>query len=149
MKLKFLNGSLEGKALDFDGPLITIGREDNNILVLPDAGVSSRHAYFEKIDGKWMVFDSNSTNGVMVNGKKIDQKSDIYNGDEVRLGFVDLTIDIEGGAKRPGSAAPKAEAKEQKKVGGIKIGAAKVETTKGKKSHPPRQKERSCQKERA
>ena len=52
MKLKFLNGSLEGKALDFDGPLVTIGRDDNNILVLTDAGVSSRHAYFEKIDGK-------------------------------------------------------------------------------------------------
>ena len=150
MKLKFLNGSLEGKALEFDGPLVTIGREDNNILVLSDAGVSSRHAYFEKIDGKWMVFDSNSTNGVMVNGKKIDQKSDVYNDDEIRLGFVDLTMEIEGGAKRPGSS-PKVDTsstKENQKVGGIKIGAAKIEPPKEKKvSLPSKKKEVSSKKE--
>ena len=152
MKLKFLNGSLEGKALDYDGPLVTIGRDDNNILVLSDAGVSSRHAYFEKIDGKWMVFDSNSTNGVMVNGKKIDQKSDVYDGDEIRLGFVDLITEIEGGVKRPGSS-PKASkdkepVKENKKVGGIKIGAAKVEPPKEKKvTLPGKKKEEAKKKE--
>jgi len=151
LKLKFLNGSLEGKALEFDGPLITIGRENNNILVLSDAGVSSRHAYFEKIDGKWMVFDSNSTNGVMVNGKKIDQKSDVYDGDEIRLGFVDLVPEIEGGAKRPGSS-PKASSenvKENKKVGGIKIGAAKIEPPKEKKVSLPGKKEAPAKKKEA
>ena len=149
MKLKFLNGSLEGKALDFDGPLVTIGRDDNNILVLTDAGVSSRHAYFEKIDGKWMVFDSNSTNGVMVNGKKIEQKSEVYDGDDIRLGFVDLSLEVEGGAKRPGAeklaAAPAAE---EKKIGAIKIGAPKIEPAKEKKvSLPGKKKEVSKKKE--
>lgn len=149
MKLKFLNGSLEGKALEYDGPLVTIGRDDNNILVLSDAGVSSRHAYFEKIDGKWMVFDSNSTNGVMVNGKKIEHKSDVYDDDEIRLGFVDLTLEIEGGVKRPGSS-PKADSespKENQKVGGIKIGAAKIEPPKEKKVSLPGKKKESKKKD--
>ena len=147
MKLKFLNGSLEGKALDFDGPLVTIGRDDNNILVLTDAGVSSRHAYFEKIDGKWMVFDSNSTNGVMVNGTKIEQKSDVYDGDDIRLGFVDLTLEIEGGAKRPGAdKAAAATPPEEKKMGAIKIGAPKIEPAKEKKVTLPGKKKEAAKK---
>lgn len=154
MKLKFLNGSLEGKALDYDGPLITIGRDDNNILVLSDAGVSSRHAYFEKIDGKWMVFDSNSTNGVLVNGTKIEQKSDVYDDDDIRLGFVDLKIEIEGGAKRPGSekAVEKASeepAGEKKKIGGVKVGAAKIEPPKEKKVTLPGKKKETAKKKDA
>lgn len=50
---------------------LTIGRADDNDVVLPDAGVSKHHAYIESGDKGWVIVDNGSANGVFVNGTKV------------------------------------------------------------------------------
>ena len=64
----------------------TIGRSENNDIVINDKSniVSSNHAVFEEINGKFYITDL-STNGTFVKGKKIpkDIKFPIKKGDEI------------------------------------------------------------------
>ena len=64
----------------------TIGRSENNDIVINDKSniVSSNHAVFEEINGKFYITDI-STNGTFVKGKKIpkDIKFPIKKGDEI------------------------------------------------------------------
>ena len=94
MKITFLNGSLEGKSVETEESVITIGSDDCNMLYLTDQGISSRHAYLEKIDDQWMIFDSKSTNGVFLNGQKVDKKSNINSGDTIKLAYIDFKIEL-------------------------------------------------------
>jgi Protein of unknown function (DUF3662)/FHA domain len=70
-----------------------VGRADDNDLVLPDAGVSRRHARLEPDDtGRgWRVVDLQSTNGTWVNGCRVKQAV-ISPGDE--LAFAGLTFRV-------------------------------------------------------
>jgi pSer/pThr/pTyr-binding forkhead associated (FHA) protein len=52
----------------FEKTEITIGRGVDNDLVLPDGNVSTRHAKISYRDGKFVMVDNHSTNGVYVNG---------------------------------------------------------------------------------
>ncbi|MCH2207366.1 MAG: PEGA domain-containing protein [Lentisphaerales bacterium] len=116
MKLHILGGSLEGKTLSFEGPLITIGRDESNILSLADPGVSGRHAFIEKIDNKWMIFDTGSTNGVLINGSKISEKLALENAVTLKIGVVEIHVDLEkGGTASPPPAASSSDKKKSSK----------------------------------
>ena len=66
-----------------DGRL-TIGRADDNDVVLPDAGVSKHHAYIECGDKGWVIVDNGSANGVFVNGTKVKTHALKY-WDEIQI----------------------------------------------------------------
>ena len=51
---------------------ITIGRRRNNDIVVDNAKVSHQHGKFYKQNGFWFYQDLNSTNGTIVNGRKIN-----------------------------------------------------------------------------
>ena len=77
-----------------DQDLITIGREPDNKVSLA-LGVLSRHhakVYFR--DGAWFIEDLDSANGTYHRGKQLppNGKSELANGDVVRLGTVAMTI---------------------------------------------------------
>jgi pSer/pThr/pTyr-binding forkhead associated (FHA) protein len=74
-----------------EGP-ISIGREANSQVLLPDGAVSKRHAViFITEDGKWMVEDLDSTNQTYLNDEAI-HKAEIKTGDS--LSIADFTIEI-------------------------------------------------------
>jgi len=50
------------------GIMITLGRAQNNDLVVPDSRVSKFHAYFRQVGEQWSITDANSTNGTIVDG---------------------------------------------------------------------------------
>lgn len=52
----------------FEKAEITVGRGLENDLVLPDGNVSTQHARISLRDGKFVIADTHSTNGVYVNG---------------------------------------------------------------------------------
>lgn len=114
MKLKILGGSLEGKTLSFEGPLVTIGRDDSNILSLSDPGVSGRHAFIERIDSKWMIFDTGSTNGVNIDGKKIAEKAILEDSCKLKIGVVEITVDLEVAGHSAKTDTAKPQNKEDK-----------------------------------
>ncbi len=52
----------------------SIGRSDDNDIIVDNSFVSGHHAYLEYNDGIWSVKDNNSTNFLFVNGKRINEK---------------------------------------------------------------------------
>ncbi|MGE0455112.1 MAG: FHA domain-containing protein [Vicinamibacteria bacterium] len=69
--------------------LLSIGRDPSNDLVLPDAMVSRRHAVIELRGGQYFLRDSSSSNGSLVNGDRVTERS-LRDGDLVAIGTARL-----------------------------------------------------------
>lgn len=65
-----------------DNSVITVGRSSTNDICFPNMFVSSNHAKLSLKDGKWLVEDTNSTNGTFVNEKRVT-KTALKIGDTV------------------------------------------------------------------
>ncbi len=81
----------EGEAprlLPLDCPLLTIGRNPDNDVVLNDKGVSRVHARLERSDGEWNVTDLGSTNGSYLGPERLppDIPRRLKSGAELRIG---------------------------------------------------------------
>lgn len=70
---------------------VTVGRADDNDLVLADPEVSRHHARLEPDGEGWRAVDLESTNGTWVNGVRLNTAS-IAVGDEVAFGGVRFTV---------------------------------------------------------
>ena len=66
------------------GERLTIGRLSYNDVKLPSPQISRQHAELRRINGAWWIADLNSTNGLLLNGKRI-QEHLLANGDQVVL----------------------------------------------------------------
>jgi len=65
--------------------VLSIGRDPGNDVVLPDAMVSRRHAVVEFRGSQYYIRDCNSSNGSLVNGDRISERS-LRDGDLVAIG---------------------------------------------------------------
>ena len=77
------------KVIPLTTPLVRIGRRLENNLVLDDPRVSRTHAELRAINGRYVLFDLNSTGGTFVNGLRITQ-SVVYPGDVISLAGITL-----------------------------------------------------------
>src|SRR5947207_3836821 len=65
--------------------IVSIGRDPSNDVVLPDAMVSRRHAVIEFRGSQYFIRDCNSSNGSLVNGDRVSERS-LRDGDLVAIG---------------------------------------------------------------
>jgi adenylate cyclase len=63
----------------------SIGRANDNDIVLNDFSVSRRHAFLKKENGAWFIYDNQSTNGVKVNDQAVP-KAAVGDGDRALIG---------------------------------------------------------------
>ena len=78
-----------------DGPRATIGRSKAVECVLPDPNVSRRHAELRRAEsGDWQIVDLGSTNGIKVNGRRVDHHP-LTAGDQITIGVTDLTFELD------------------------------------------------------
>lgn len=82
----------EERRRSFDQAEITIGRVEENDLVLPGGSVSKRHARLARREGRLVVTDLGSTNGTYVNGRRISQPVQVGEGDRLHLGGYELRV---------------------------------------------------------
>ena len=80
--------------------VITIGRRLENTLVIDDPRVSRTHAQLRAINGRYVVFDLNSSGGTFLNGRKTTQAI-VYPGDVISLSGVDLIYGQKNPPPRP------------------------------------------------
>ncbi len=80
----------EKKTFPMPEDRMSIGRHSSNVLMLKDSKVSSFHAEILAKPGKYVVKDLNSTNGVLVNDKKVSKKA-IHPGDVIKIGNTTIT----------------------------------------------------------
>ena len=69
--------------------IVSIGRDPSNDVILPDAMVSRRHAVIEYRGNQYFLRDCNSSNGSVVNGDRISERS-LRDGDLVAIGTARL-----------------------------------------------------------
>ncbi len=77
---------------DVDNDRVTIGVAAVCDVVLDDASVSKRHAWFEELDGRWRICDADSSAGTQVNNDPIEPGSPrvLVSGDRVTFGYVEM-----------------------------------------------------------
>lgn len=76
----------------FQVPEISVGRAAGNDLILEDDNVSSRHARILQKDGKFIIVDTDSTNGVYVNDRKLTTPVVIAGPDRIHIAVFVLTV---------------------------------------------------------
>ncbi len=105
-----------------------IGREDSCEIMLDEPSVSARHAQLIHQGGRWRLVNLVSANGIFVNGEK-RLTAYLADGDQIRLGSVNLVFRGSVDAPASGSAAApagKRSAAGAGAPGGAKSGGSKV-----------------------
>jgi hypothetical protein len=74
--------------------MITIGRTQNNDIVLKDITVSRFHTFFRQKNDAWTVCDAGSKNGTFLNGDQLKTRREVAvkSGDVVKLGDISTTF---------------------------------------------------------
>lgn len=72
-------------------PVVTVGRDQSNVLSIPNQNVSSTHFEIRFDKGSYKILDKNSLNGVLVNGRKI-KDCILNNGDIITIADVSITF---------------------------------------------------------
>ena len=87
--------SMEDRRYVLDGPVAVLGRSRDCDCVVDDHNVSRRHAELRRDSGgDWQIVDLGSTNGIKVNGRRVDGTR-LAPGDDVTLGETRFVFDIE------------------------------------------------------
>jgi hypothetical protein len=73
---------------------VRIGQDKRNDLVIDHQKVSPEHAQLRLLNGQYIVFDLNSTEGTFVNGVKVSQRL-LSPGDVISLGGLPIIFGIE------------------------------------------------------
>jgi predicted component of type VI protein secretion system len=79
-------GPVLGHEYALDAPVVTIGRRDENAIVVKDPTVSRKHALIRRDGDDFILVDNNSTSGVTVNGQPITGEIRLHDGDRVGIG---------------------------------------------------------------
>ncbi|NQV26405.1 MAG: FHA domain-containing protein [Rhodopirellula sp.] len=64
---------------------LTVGRDGDNDVVIPDARCSREHCMFRKINNNWYVCDLGSSNGTFVNGNRVERLQKLRPGDRIKV----------------------------------------------------------------
>src|SRR5437868_998209 len=81
-------GSVEGRVL--------IGRLPTNGIVVTDSSVSRLHAWIDADpDGRYFVADGGSLTGTWVNGRTIEKRRVLADGDVIRVGQAQIVFSLD------------------------------------------------------
>jgi hypothetical protein len=72
-----------------------IGRSRRCEIVIADPNVSREHAEIRPRGGSWVLSDLNSTNGTLLNGRRLERPEVIRPGDEIELGTSVVVFELE------------------------------------------------------
>ncbi|HVT80316.1 MAG TPA: FHA domain-containing protein, partial [Phycisphaerae bacterium] len=119
LTLQVLQGPDKGRRFDVPpDEVVSLGRSSEHV-PLTDLTVSRRHAHLEHTKSGWMLWEDGSSNGVFINGIKVNKAARVKIGDQIRLGSTLLVfgsptqavtvsssdaVDVKG-ATKPGDSA--------------------------------------------
>jgi pSer/pThr/pTyr-binding forkhead associated (FHA) protein len=116
--LEIVDGPGTGTRFDLHGEVMGIGRAEDQPIRLPDQSASRAHASVVQRGETWFLRDSQSANGVTLNGRRVVEM-ELQAGDVVGVGNTKLKLFIQEPppppaprpAKKPGRAPPPPPAK--------------------------------------
>jgi predicted component of type VI protein secretion system len=85
---------------EFTEQVISIGRSPDNMIIIEDPSVSSRHAQLERVGETYRLKDLGSTNGTRVNGLPVTETALRFD-DRVRFGGVESRFESDTQGSQP------------------------------------------------
>lgn len=111
-KLVILSPGMTGQSHELKAASsTTIGRVDDNSFPIAESSVSSHHCEVQLRGTEVIIKDLNSTNGTFIAGEKVTGEAVLKPGQILRLGQIELRLDVEGAAPAPAPTASAAPAK--------------------------------------
>ena len=92
-RLRVIAGPMAGEEYYLHGDVTTIGSIEGNDVVIPDEGVSKRHAGIRIEEMRYELADFGSTNGTLVNGRTINRLF-LKDGDTIRIGNTEMIFTL-------------------------------------------------------
>lgn len=92
-------------ALELDAERMSVGRADDNQLIIPDDSVSSHHGEFAFDGSTWTLTDLGSTNGTKIGGNRVESIQLTHGGD-FQLGNVNCVFFGDAAAEEDAYSAP-------------------------------------------
>jgi len=83
--LRVVSGNDQGKQIELNRQLTSIGRGADQMLVIADIAVSRRHIQIHLSPSGYRMQDMGSPNGTMVNGKRVADVQ-LVDGDQIEVG---------------------------------------------------------------
>lgn len=88
--------------IEWDRPILTVGRDPANDIVIEHPLASRRHARFERDENGYLIRDLDSTNGTYVNGERIEGAHALHNQDHIWVADAEIVFnDPEATQKGP------------------------------------------------
>jgi len=84
-----VSGKIAGDVIALEA-ITSLGRSQQNTVVLEDPSVSAEHALISQRSGQWCIEDLGSKNGTFVNDLPINQPVVLQTGDTITIGAVRL-----------------------------------------------------------
>ena len=78
------------KVFRIEKPVVNIGRQLSNDIIVEDKRVSRYHAQIKYQDGQFTIFDLGSTNGITINRVPGQRQHTLRNGDRFTIGSYDF-----------------------------------------------------------
>ena len=91
--LRGLNGLSENTLLSLT-PFTTIGRSENNTIIITDPYASGEHALLAWRNGQWWLEDRDSRNGTLLNDLPVDAPVVISHGDVIGIGQMRFQFEL-------------------------------------------------------
>jgi hypothetical protein len=86
-------------------PPATLGRTDDNQVVLADECVSACHARIDRRDGEWWLTDLDSRNGTQLNDLPVSKPVPLANGDLIGIGRAQLRFETTTNGPQSGESS--------------------------------------------
>ncbi len=90
LKLQFRNQP--NQSVKLSSTAVTLGRDENNLMVIEDASVSDFHAEIALEAERPYIVDLLSANGTFINEQRISSRAELQAWDVIRLGDIELEI---------------------------------------------------------
>ncbi|NOZ11471.1 MAG: adenylate/guanylate cyclase domain-containing protein [Gammaproteobacteria bacterium] len=85
-------------------PIMTVGRDKNNTIVIDEKLVSRNHGMIRRLgEGDYYLIDVGSSNGSFVNGRRIATPQLLKDGDEIKIGQTTIVFQLERSGELPDS----------------------------------------------
>jgi pSer/pThr/pTyr-binding forkhead associated (FHA) protein len=91
-ELVVVHGAEAGRRYSIRNEVTSVGRDEENDIILDDVSVSRHHAVFTRTaSGRITLRDLNSLNGTYVNSKRVEEVT-LRSGDDVQIGKFKLVF---------------------------------------------------------
>ncbi|NOT84659.1 MAG: FHA domain-containing protein [Methylococcaceae bacterium] len=95
LRVKLLDAQGKTTKTGLFNQAFTVGRLEDNDIVIQHADVSRHHLEVKKENGNWWVYDLNSANGVYLQKRLVKHKAKLYFPASVVLGNTGITLNIQ------------------------------------------------------